>query len=52
MSTSIDDILVWPCGTWCYRYELSEMSHMSDDYETLYVGSKAHEEFCIANSIL
>lgn len=27
-----DDIFVWPCGTCCYREELEEFSHKSDDY--------------------
>lgn len=30
-----DDICVWPDGTWCYRYELSEMSYLSDDFEVI-----------------
>lgn len=42
---SSEDIMVWPDdmlgSTWCYRDELEEMNHMSDDYITLYVGSKA-----------
>ena len=24
---SVDDFLVWPCGTWCYRSELPQMAH-------------------------
>jgi hypothetical protein len=27
-----DDIIEWPDGTLCYRHELGEMNHMSDDY--------------------
>ena len=34
-----DDVLVWADGSWCYRYELHEMSHMSDDYTTLPSGA-------------
>lgn len=49
MNTSLEDILLWPCGTWCYREELYQMNHMSDDYETLYIGSEAYEQFCVAN---
>ena len=30
-----DDILLWPDSTWCFRHELSQYSHMSDDYETI-----------------
>ena len=25
-------ICYWPDGTWCYRHELEQMSHMSDDF--------------------
>jgi hypothetical protein len=32
---SSEDILIWADCTWCYRYELSEMNHMSDDYFVL-----------------
>lgn len=38
-----DDILEWPDGTWCYRSELEEMSHMSDDYTTIPAGSERWE---------
>lgn len=37
--TSCDDIIVWPCGSWCYRSELQEYTHKSDDYEVLFVDS-------------
>ena len=30
-----EDIMLWADGTWCFRYELATMSHMSDDYETI-----------------
>ena len=32
---STDDILRWADGTWCYRHELSQHNHMSDDYEVI-----------------
>lgn len=25
-------ICYWPNGTWCYRHELEQMAHMSDDF--------------------
>lgn len=25
-------VYYWPDGTWCYRHELSQMTHKSDDY--------------------
>lgn len=41
-----EDIMVWPCGTWCYREELESMlSFMSDDYRTIKYDSKEWREF-------
>ena len=34
-----EDVIKWPDGVWCYRYELPEMTHKSDDYEVLYFQS-------------
>ena len=28
-----EDLFIWPDGTMCYREELEEMGHMSDDFE-------------------
>ncbi|AGC35602.1 hypothetical protein HOS22_gp36 [Rhizobium phage RHEph08] len=28
----MEQVCVWPDGTWCYKDELPEMTHMSDDY--------------------
>ena len=28
----IEDIILWPDGTWCYRHGLTEYGYMSDDY--------------------
>lgn len=30
-----EDIMLWPDGTWCYRDEVAEFTHMSDDYEVV-----------------
>ena len=30
-----EDVVLWPDGFWCYRYELPDMSHRSDDYEVI-----------------
>jgi hypothetical protein len=27
-----EDVCLWPHGAWCYGSELSEMSHLSDDF--------------------
>ena len=33
---SDDDVFLWPDSVWCYRTELNDFSHKSDDYEILY----------------
>lgn len=30
------NLAVWPDGTWCYKDELHEMTHMSDDFQRIY----------------
>lgn len=40
-----EDLLIWADGTWCYRYELSEFNHMSDDYELVEFDSEAFATF-------
>ena len=37
--SSPDDVIVWPCGTWCHRYELSQFYDKSDDFQVLRAGS-------------
>lgn len=41
--TDPEDVIRWPDGTWCYRHELAEFSHMSDDYEVLAAGTPRYE---------
>ena len=43
MSNGPDDVILWPDDTWCYRHELAEFNHKSDDYEVLAVGTPAYE---------
>lgn len=43
-----EDLVVWPDGTFCHYHELSQMSHMSDDYEIVPAGTPRYEE--ITNS--
>lgn len=38
-----EDIILWPDGVWCYRYELEDMSHKSDDYQIIEYGTEEHE---------
>ena len=39
MTNDPNDVILWPCGTWCYREELHEFGHKSDDYEVIPAGS-------------
>lgn len=45
----MDDVILWPCGTWCYRDELPEFTHMSDDYRVLNYMSGDWREHHIEN---
>lgn len=36
---SSEDVILWPDGTWCYRHDLEDYSHMSDDYEVVPYGT-------------
>lgn len=40
-----DDIIQWPCGTYCSRSELSQYGHKSDDYSVLYFDTCEWNEF-------
>ena len=33
--SSSNDVILWSDGTWCFGYELQQMTHMSDDYEVI-----------------
>ena len=37
-------ILYWPDGTWCYRHEREQMSHMSDDFTLIHLPEETEEE--------
>ena len=41
----IEDVILWPDGTWCYRYELVEYGHTSDDYVVLEYGTTRWNRF-------
>lgn len=43
--TSTDDLIIWPDATWCFRYELGEYSHKSDDYYTIPFASVEYYRF-------
>lgn len=35
----IEDVILWPDGTWRYRHEQTEYGYMSDDYIVLEYGT-------------
>lgn len=39
-----EDLCVWPDGTQCFRDELADYTHMSDDYEIVAYGSPRWHE--------
>lgn len=47
MQTDLEDIILWPDGWFCYRYELHEYSDRSDDYLVHNYGTKEYTEFLI-----
>lgn len=51
MFNSSNDLVVWPDNTQCYRYELHEMQHMSDDYIVIPVGSLHYPDGITIHSV-
>lgn len=39
-----EDLIVWPDGTQCYRSEMGEYTHKSDDYEVVAFGSVRYNQ--------
>ena len=46
-ATSYLDVMRWPDGMWCFREDLHEYGHMSDDYEVMPEGSEKAEAFLV-----
>lgn len=46
---SPDDLIVWPDDHWCYRSELPQHRHKSDDYEEIQFGT--HRWLCFFESL-
>lgn len=44
--TNPDDLVIWPDGTKCMRYELPDFQHMSDDYEIVPHMTPRWHELC------
>ena len=46
------DICVWANGTWCFLEDLNEyLTFMSDDYQSLFEGTKTYNQFIIDNKV-
>lgn len=41
----IEDVILWSDCTWCYRHELTEYGHMSDDYIVIEYGTARWNNF-------
>jgi hypothetical protein len=37
--TNNEDMVMWPDSTWCFRHELNQFTHKSDDYYIIPFGS-------------
>lgn len=46
-TADLEDIILWPDGSYCYRYELQGYSHKSDDYLVYNFGTKEYTEFLL-----
>lgn len=44
MINSLEDIIEWPDNSMCFREELEQMSHKSDDYRVIYFDSSEYEK--------
>ena len=44
-------VIVWPDGTWCDEEDLHEYTHMSDDYEIVYLTDLQYEKLLETNVI-
>ena len=44
-STHPEDICVWANGTWCFREDQPEFTHLSDDFFVLEVDSEGWRTF-------
>ena len=41
----MEDVILWPDGTWCYRHKLTEYGYMSDDYIVIESGTAMWSSF-------
>jgi hypothetical protein len=44
-TTSLEDVILWPCGTWCLREDLEDyLTFKSDDFEVIAFGTARWSE--------
>lgn len=39
-----EDVILWPDGYWCFRFELEEHSHRSGNYKVYFKNNPNHEQ--------
>ena len=39
-----EDVILWPDGYWCFRFELEEHSHRSSNYKVYFKNNPIHEQ--------
>ena len=39
-----EDVILWPDGYWCFRFELEEHSHRSSNYKVYFKNNPNHEQ--------
>jgi len=45
-----EDIMLWPCGTWCYREDLEGyLSFLSDDFEVVPFGTERWDRIALVS---
>ena len=39
-----EDVILWPDGYWCFRFELEEHPHRSGNYKVYFRNNPDHEQ--------
>ena len=40
----LEDVIIWPDGYWCFRFELEEHQHRSVNYKVYFKNNPDHEQ--------
>lgn len=44
-TSHLNKIVLWPNGTWCLQEDLVYYTHLSDDYEIIYMTDDEYEQW-------